>query len=130
MIRSLINNIITGLGIGFIAVTITLYFMLGNDSTMAQFIGWFFASIFYGAVSIIFQFEKINYKLLSLIHCFLCFTITITTGYFLGYADSFVALVKDMGFLFLIIYAVIYIFSYSYCACSAKKINEKLKHSH
>ena len=119
---------ISGAGIGF-PVTVGCMMLVGgyNEATR-EILAWMVASILFGLTSGLF-FQKLNLKLIvaTALHFLCSLVIASTTGWFCGYADSFLKLLGGMVPLFTLIYAGVYLVIFFGMKREAEQINRALE---
>lgn len=125
--KKVLHYIVIGLGIGSVVSTGCIALMDGMDSTLVQVFGWLAASALFGLVSLVYEIERIALPAQIGVHLLLCFGITLTTAWLLGYMESLWALAVGILPSFFVIYVVITAVALGSSAYTARKINEKLK---
>lgn len=122
-----IHYLFFGMGIGSVCATGCLFLMYGANEILVQVAGWLVASALYGLISLPFSENFFHSPLHTLLHCLLCYVVTVVTAFLLGYSHSLLALIQGTLPVFLIIYVAVCVIIYLYDRQSAKTMNEKLQ---
>lgn len=132
MKRKIFEHVITGLGIGFVATTASLWLFrldkASGDVVMQQFTTWLIASVMYSLISIIYD-TNLPLPLSLSIHFAGCAAITFAASYFSGLLQ-FMAWYEWFIYVlpyFIAVYLVIGAVSTIVTRYQAKAINEKIK---
>ncbi len=125
--KNFVFAILTGIGIG-IPVALICMICLGSwNSTVMEFLVWTVASALFGVLSVFtFSSEKMNPILSTTLNCVGCFLITIGACGIIGYAESFVELLKVVAPVFIAVYVAIVVIGAVSMKINEKKANEAL----
>ncbi|MCI8404875.1 MAG: DUF3021 domain-containing protein [Clostridia bacterium] len=132
MRKRILDHLIVGLGIGFIATTLCLWIFKLNEASgaevMRQFTTWLFASALYGLISLIYD-SDIPFSVSLAIHFAGCTAITFAASCAAGFFEFMVWYEWFIYVLpvFIIMYIIIGASVTVITRCQAKKINGKLK---
>lgn len=124
---SLVEFLITGIGIGIPIALTCITLMGGYNDTILGIIIWAVASALMGLVSgLIFHFGKFNLPVSTVLHCVCCLAIAVGASTLCGYGDNFFSILIGILPVFVIVYAVLYSISIITMKIQAKKVNEEL----
>ena len=116
------NYLLRGLGIGFIITTVSLLVFVGVNELTKQLFAWLVASAIYGLTSVIFESKNLNLLSCTIIHFFICLSITMINIFLFYRAYLVIVLVE-----FVVIYSLIYVVMWLIDRNKIKKINQRLK---
>ena len=131
--KSLIRHIAVATAIGFPFTLICLWIFGAYEATgmvvLRMCTVWYIASILYGVVSMIYDFDILSLPVTIIIHFIVCFVITIGAAAAAGLLQvmSFGKMLLSVAPVFVIIYAVICVITTMAIKHDEKQINNKIK---
>ncbi len=118
----LLKFVSAGLSIGFVFTTFFCLLFIGFNEITTQILAWFFASVFYGLFTLIFEIKTLKLMHASLLHYGLCLTVT-GVNIYLFYRDYLGSVLLS----FTLSYLVIYLVMWQVEKQKIKKLNLKLR---
>lgn len=116
-----------GLGIGFPVTLLCMTLIGGFNEVIAELLTWMVASALFGIVSgLVFIKSDLSMPLATAIHCVCCLIIVVSACFICGYTDNLLTLITAILPVFIIIYAIIYLFCFLSMKKYEKEINETL----
>lgn len=126
-IKNLVFAILTGIGIGIPVALICMICMGSWNETVMEFLVWTVASALFGVLSFVtFSSDKLKPILATTLNCVGCFLITIGACGIIGYAESFLELLKVVAPVFVAVYVAIVVIGAVSMKINEKKANEAL----
>ena len=125
-IKNTINSCITGIGVGMPITVLCIALFGGWNESIKGILVWLVASAFYGLISLIFGWEKLNLITATAIHCVGCLAITCAACTINNYTENFLSILLYVLPVFAVVYTVIYTVAMLSSKAEAKKINETL----
>lgn len=125
-IKNLVLALISGIGIGMPITILCMALIGGWNSIIKEFLVWIVASALFGILSLIFNSNKMNLILSTVIHCVGCLAVTCGACTIIGYSDNFFDILLFVLPVFAVVYAVIYGITIINAKKEAKKITETL----
>ena len=123
-----LSYLIVGVGIGAIAVTISLIITVGLTDILKQILVWLIASGLCGLVSIVYENENLTDITATLIHAPLILLIALCAGWILGYGDgSFSLLLVRMVPVIVLFYVLIHLILFLFRRATVSDINTRLQ---
>ena len=122
---TLFSSILTGLGIGFPVTLLCMTLIGGFNEIIAELLTWMVASALFGIVSHLTFFKSdLSMLLATAIHCVCCLLIVVGACLICGYTDNLLTLFTAILPVFIIVYAIIYLFCFLSMKKYEKEINE------
>ena len=126
-IKNFVFAILTGIGIGIPVALICMICMGSWNETVMEFLVWTVASALFGVLSFVtFSSDKLKPILATTLNCAGCFLITIGACGIIGYAESFLELLKVVAPVFVLVYVAIVVIGAVSMKINEKKANEAL----
>lgn len=125
-IKNIILACITGIGIGMPITVLCMALIGGWNDAVKEILVWLVASALFGVLSLIFNRDRMNLIISTVIHCIGCLAVTCTACTINGYSDNFFEMLLAILPIFVIIYAVIYTAAIVSAKIEAKKITDTL----
>jgi hypothetical protein len=123
-----LSYMIVAVGIGSIAVTLSLLFALGLTDVLKQILVWLIASAIIGIVSMIYESERLTDLTATCLHAPATCLVALCSGWILDYGDgSLVLLVSRMLPTIVFFYAAIHLILFLFRRASAADINTRLQ---
>ena len=124
----IIQAALTGMGIGFIATTVSVIAISGMDGVGRELLVWLAASAIFGVISALVFYTPNNLTLPAAIaiHFAGCITVAVTAVTLCGYFTSVREVITGFLPVFLVIYAVIYLVCLLMMKHNEKLINQAL----
>ncbi len=125
-IKNTLLACISGIGIGMPITVLCMTLIGGWNDAVKEVLVWLVASALFGVLSLIFNSNRMNLIVSTVIHCVGCLAVTCTACTLNGYSDNFFEMLLAILPVFVIVYAVIYTSALISSKKEAKKITETL----
>ena len=116
-----------GLLIGMAIQILLLWIDTADHRIATEITLWLAASVIYGVSCVLFDLERLSLLAATVIHCLLCYGITVTVCLVLGYGETWGQCALECLPLFLILYVLILVGTSISIRIQMKKINKKLQ---
>ena len=125
-IKNIVLALISGIGIGMPITILCMTLIGGFGPVVKEFLVWLVASALFGVLSLIFNSNKMNLILSTVIHCVGCLGITCAACTINGYSNNFFEMLLAILPVFVVVYVVIYTAALISNKMEAKKLTETL----
>ena len=125
-IKNTLLACITGIGIGMPVTILCMALIGGWNDAVKEILVWLVASALFGVLSLIFNSDRMNLIVATVIHCTGCLAVTCTACTINEYSNNFFEMLLAILPVFVIVYAVIYTSTLIASKKEAKKITESL----
>ena len=126
---SVIQSMITGMGVGFPVTLICMMVIGGFNPVIREFLTWAAASALYGLISYLLfrKEESMGIPAILGLHCLCCAVITIGAVTVCGYVQSLGQILVAILPVFAVVYLVVLGFFYGCTKWEEKKVNRALE---
>ncbi len=125
-IKNIVLACITGIGIGMPITVLCMTLIGGFGPVVKEFLVWLVASALFGVLSLIFNRNKMNLILSTVIHCVGCLGVTCAACTINGYGNNFFEMLLAILPVFVVVYVVVYAAALISNKKEAKKLTETL----
>ncbi len=125
-IKNILLACITGIGIGMPVTILCMSLIGGFNEAVKEVLVWLVASALFGLLSLIFNSNRMNLILSTVIHCVGCLSVTCAACIINGYSSNLFEMLPAILPVFVVVYAVIYTSAMISSKKEAKKITETL----